>query len=81
MLEEHEEDIEEWFFNHKADNINKDKSSSSLEKYLCRQGRMLKTKSDQKCLDEVDKNSKKKKKKTKGETADSEKADVKHTEL
>ena len=80
MLEEHEDDIEEWFFNHKVDDINKDKSSSSLENFLCRQGRMLKTKTDQKCLDEV-KTTKKKKKKMKGETADSEKVDVKHTEL
>ena len=80
MIEEHEEDIEEWFFNHKADDINKDKSSSSLEDFLCRQGRMLKTKSDQKCLDKLDKKSKKKKK-VKGETADSEKVDVTHTEL
>ena len=81
MLEEHEEDIEEWFFKHKAVDINKDKSSSSLENFLCRQGRMFKTKSDQKCLDEVAKSSKKKKKKMKGETTDSEKVDVKHTEL
>ena len=80
MIEEHEEDIEEWFFNHKADDINKDKSSASLEDFLCRQGRMLKTKNDKKCLDKLDKKSKKKKK-VKGETADSEKADVTHTEL
>jgi len=82
MLEEHEEDIEEWFFHHKADDINKDKHTPSLENFLCRQGRMLKTKSDQRCLDESDKNStKKKKKKLKGEPADIKNADKEHTEL
>ena len=53
MIEQHEEDIEEWYFDHKADNINKDSSgSSSLENFLCSQGRMLKTKSDRQCLDD-----------------------------
>ena len=70
MLEKHEEDIEEWYFDHKPDDINKDDTgSSSLENYLCRQGRVLKTKSDRKCLDEgKNKKSKKSKKKLKGET-------------
>ena len=81
MLEEHEEDIEDWFFNHKADNVDKEESSSSLENFLCRQGRMLKTKEDQKCLDEINKKTKKKKQKVKGETAETKMADTKHQEL
>ena len=85
MLEEHEEDIEEWYFNHKADNMNEDKSStSSLETYLCRQGRVLKTKADRKCLDQLDgkKPNKKKVKKIKGDLGETTKeADVTHTEL
>ena len=80
MIENHEEDIEEWYFDHKADDINKDESgSSSLEDFLCRQGRMLKTKSDQQCLDDAKiKKSKKSKKKLKGETENDK---SKNTEL
>ena len=80
MIENHEEDIEEWYFDHKADDINKDESgSSSLEDFLCRQGRMLKTKSDQQCLDDVKtKKSRKSKKKLKGETENDK---SKNTEL
>ena len=53
MIEKHEEDIEEWYFDHKAEDITKDDSgSASLENFLCRQGRMLKTKSDRLCLDD-----------------------------
>merc|ERR1711874_645564 len=55
LKEKHEEDIEEWYFNHQEE--------TSLEDYLCRQ-RALKSK-DRKCLQE--KKSKKKKGK-KGET-------------
>lgn len=81
MLEEHEEDIEDWFFNHKTDSVDKGEPSSSLENFLCRQGRMLKTKEDQKCLDEINKKTKKKKQKVKGETAERNMADTKHQEL
>lgn len=81
MIEEHEEDIEDWFFNHKAENVDKEESSSSLENFLCRQGRMLKTKEDQKCLDEINKKTKKKKQRVKGETGERKMADTKHQEL
>ena len=80
-----EEDIEEWFFHHKSSDINTDKTgSSSLENFLCRQGRMLKTKADRKCLDQVEnkKSKKKKPKKIKGDAADTTAdTNINHTEL
>ena len=50
LLEQHEEDIEKWYFN-QGESDAKIKSSS-LEDYLCREGRVLKRKEDRKCLDE-----------------------------
>ena len=83
MIEEHEDDIEDWFFNHKADNINKQPShSSSLENYLCKEGRMLKSKGDRTCLTDNSTSKKKKSKKLKGETGRSSvETEENHTEL
>lgn len=84
MLEEHEEDIEEWFFHYQANDKNDGTSGSSLENFLCRQGRVLKTKADQKCLDKIleDKSKKRKSKKIKGEVRDAiTEDDISHTEL
>jgi len=58
LLEKHEEDIEDWYFNHQED--------TPLEDYLCRQ-RALKSQ-DAKCLGEKLTKKSKKKKKEKGET-------------
>ena len=83
MIEEHEDDIEDWFFNHKADDINKQLSdSSSLGNYLCKEGRMLKSKGDRTCLTDNSKSKKKKSKKLKGEAGQpSSETDINHTEL
>lgn len=86
MLEEHEDDIEDWFFNHQANDKRESTpglSPASLENYLCRQGRVLKSKEDRMCLDEVvEDKPKKKSKKTKGEIGDTiKKEDNVHTEL
>ena len=86
LLEEHEEDIEDWFFNHQASDTSEGtQASSSLENYLCREGRVLKNKKDTMCLDEVveGKSTKKKRsKKTKGETGGAAKKEDKvHKEL
>ena len=83
MIEEHEDDIEDWFFNHKAEDINKQPSdSSSLGNYLCKEGRMLKSKGDRTCLTDNSKSKKKKSKKLKGEAGhSSSETDVNHTEL
>ena len=84
MIEEHEDDIEDWFFNHKAEDINKQPSdsSSSLENYLCKEGRMLKSKGDRTCLTDNSKSKKKKSKKLKGEAGHpSSETDINHTEL
>ena len=83
MLEEHEEDIEEWFFHHQGNNKNADTShSSSLENYLCREGRVLKTKTDRMCLDELEGKSKKKKpKRIKGDQDITKEDDIQHAEL
>merc|ERR1712018_782968 len=79
MIEKHEEDIEEWYFDHKAEDITKDDSgSTSLENFLCRQGRMLKTKSDRECLVDGKTKKVKSKKKIKGETENDNKE---HKEL
>ena len=85
MLEEHEEDIEEWYFHHQSNDKNDGMvGSSSLENFLCRQGRVLKSKADRKCLDDVAKNksNKRKSKNVKGELRDTNaEDDNNHTEL
>ena len=86
LLELHEEDIEDWYFNHQSSDTNEGApASSSLENYLCREGRVLKNKKDMMCLDKVVEESSKKKKrskKTKGETGSTSKQEDKvHTEL
>ena len=85
-MEQHEEDIEDWYFNHQTSGTSEGtQASSSLENYLCREGRVLKNKKDTMCLDEVVEGSSKKKKrskKTKGETGSTSKQEDKvHTEL
>ena len=86
MLEEHVDDIEDWFFHHQANDKSESTPglpSASLENYLCRQGRVLKSKEDRLCLDKVAEDKpKKKSKRTKGETGDTaKKEDSVHTEL
>ena len=86
LLEDREEEIEDWYFNHQSSDTHEGAPApSSLQNYLCREGRVLKNKKDMMCLDEVVKGSstkKKSSKKAKGETGGTvKKEDKVHTEL